>query len=134
MLGSAEDARDRSMFDDLAMVQDRDIVAEHSHQREIVADEHHGETKPGAQFLQQQENMRLGRDIEARHDFVGDDEVGLERERPRDACALTLPARKFVRIPLGEFGRQADKIEQCGRALAPVARPLSTGQTHSRAA
>lgn len=89
-----------------------------------MADEHHGETKPGAQLLQQQQNVRLGRDIEARHDFVGHDEVRLECERPRDAGALTLPARKFVRIPVGEFGGQADKIEQSRGTLALVPRPL----------
>jgi len=34
------------------MVQDRDVVAEHAHDREIVADEDHGEAEPRAQLLQ----------------------------------------------------------------------------------
>ena len=92
MLRSAEHARDRPVFDDLAAVQDSDVVTEHPHQRQVMADEHHGEAKTGAQIFQQQKNMRLGRDVEARDDLVGDDEIGLERERPRNAGALALTA------------------------------------------
>src|SRR5579863_6179366 len=111
MLGSTEDARDRPVFDNLAAIEDRDIVAEHAHQREIVTDKHHGEAEPGTQLLEQEQNVRLGRDVETRYNFVGDNEIGLKRKRPRDAGALTLATREFVRIAVNELSRQTDKMK-----------------------
>ena len=108
------------------MLQDRDVVAEHAHDRQVVADEHQGEAEPGAQLPQQQQDMRLRRHVEAGHDLVGDDEVRLERQRAGDAGALALAARQLVRIAVDEAGRQADEIEQRGRAVAPVPPSLQT--------
>ena len=90
MLRGVEDPGHRSVFDDLAMLQDRDVVAEHADDGQIVADEHHGETQPRAQLPQQQQDMRLRRHVEAGHDLVGDDEVRLQRQGPGDPCALAL--------------------------------------------
>ena len=93
MLRRIENARDRSVFDHLTMLQDRNIVAQHPHDRQIVADEHHGKTKPGAQFPQQQQDMRLRLNIETGNDFVGDDEIRLQRQSASDPGALALAAR-----------------------------------------
>ncbi len=43
----------------------------------------------------------------------------LERQRPRDADALALPAGKLVRIALGHVGKQPDLSEQLGDAILP---------------
>ena len=134
MLRRAEDPRDRSVFDDFAMVQDRDVVAEHADHRQIVADEHHGEAEPRAQLLQQQQDMRLRRHVEAGHDLVGDDEIGLQRQRPGDPGALALAARQLVRIAVDEVGRQADQIEQSRRAIALVAPALQAADAPAAAA
>jgi len=57
-----------------------------------VADEHQRQPEPFPQLPDQQQNVRLGRYIEPGNDLVGNNEVGLERQRPRDAGALPLPA------------------------------------------
>ena len=44
------------------------------------------------QFPDQQQNVGLGRDIEPGNDLIGDNEVRLQRQRPRDAGALPLAA------------------------------------------
>ena len=76
--------------------------------------------------------MRLGRDVEPRHDLVGDDEIRLKRERPRDAGALTLAAGQFMRIAVGERGRQADEVEQRRRPLALLPPSLQSAVHHQR--
>ena len=70
--------------------------------------------------------MRLCRDIEAGDDLVGDDEVGLQRQRPGDPGALALASRQFVRIAVDEGGRQPDQIEQRRRTIALISPPLQT--------
>ena len=72
------------------------------------------------QLPEQQQNVRLGRDVEPGNDLVGDHEVRLERERAGDADALPLAAGELVGIAVDEMRRQADEIEQAGRAIALV--------------
>ena len=73
MLRNVEYPGYRPKFDDLAMLQDCDVVAQGADHGQIMADEYHGETKPRAQFLEQQQDMGLGRHVETGHDLVGDE-------------------------------------------------------------
>ena len=66
--------------------------------REIVADEEIGEAELLLQVDQQVEHLRLHRDVERRDRLVGDDQLGIDRERPGDAEALALAAGEFVRV------------------------------------
>ena len=69
------------------------------------------------ELLEQVDDLRLDRDVERRDRLVGDDEVGVERERARDADALALAARELVRVARRRVGRQPDDLEQLrGRA------------------
>src|SRR3954453_8098557 len=43
---------------------------------------------------------------------VGDQDLGLERERARDRDALALPARELPRVGVERAGRQPDEVEQ----------------------
>ena len=49
------------------------------------------------QFPEQREDLRLGGNIQPRHDFVRHNQSGLQRDRPGDADTLALAAGKFVR-------------------------------------
>ena len=63
-----------------------------------------------ALFLQlgkQVQHLRADGDIQRADRLVGDDEIRLHDQRPRNADALPLPAGKFVRKPAGKFGQQA---------------------------
>ena len=92
VLRALENLRNRPGFDDLAVLEDGDVVAEHTDHGQIVADEHQRQPEPSPQFPDQQQNVGLGRHIEPGHDLVGDNEVRLERQRPGDAGALPLAA------------------------------------------
>src|SRR6266851_1393362 len=133
MLRGAEDAGHRSVFDDLTLLQDGDVVTEYAYDRQIVADEHQSEAEPGAQFPEQQQDMRLRRHIEAGYDLVGDDEVRLERQSAGDPCPLALASRQLVRIAVNQAGRQTDEIEQGSRAVAPIPASLQASVHLQRA-
>jgi hypothetical protein len=68
------------------------------HDAEIVRDEEIGEAELALQILQQVDDLRLDRDVERRDRLVADNELRIERERPRDADALALSAGEFVGI------------------------------------
>ena len=58
----------------------------------------YGQAELVLQLQQQVDDLRLHRDVEGRDRLVGDDALGLDRERPGDADALPLAARELVRV------------------------------------
>ena len=92
--------------------------------REVVADEQRREAELALQLAEQLEHARLHRDVERRGRLVGDQQLGLERERAREARALPLPAGELVRVAVAVGRRQLHGLEQLvhlGRA--PTRRP-----------
>ncbi len=77
------------------------------------------------EVLQQVDDLRLHRNVERRHRLVADDEVGLHRERARDADALPLAAGKLVRVAPGDRG-EADPVEVSARPYPRLARPRAS--------
>ena len=51
-------------------------------------------------------------DVERGDRLIGDDELGIERERARDADALALAAGEFVRIAVEHLAGEPDGLEQ----------------------
>ena len=84
------------------------------------------------QVAQQVEDLRLDRDVERRDRLVGDEQLGVERERARDADALALAARELVRVAVVVLGVQPDRAPAApARALR---RPALLAGRGSRAA
>jgi len=79
-------------LDDLAEVHDGHAVAHVAHDREVVCDEHHREAELALHLAQQVEDLRLDRDVERGDGLVGDQQLGFQRQRARDADALALAA------------------------------------------
>src|SRR4051794_7312810 len=100
MPGGGENALDRPLLDDLALLHHADGIGELAHDAEVVRDEQHRHAEPRLQLLEQFENLRLHRDVERGGRLVGDQQVGLVGERHRDHHALALAAGKLVRIAL----------------------------------
>ena len=69
-------------------------------------------SQPLLQLQQQVHDLRLHGDVERRDELVGDQAFGLDRERPRDADPLALPAGEFVRTAVGRVGGKPHEIEQ----------------------
>jgi len=59
MLRAFENLRDRPGFDDLAVLENGDVVAEHADHGQIVADEHQRKSEPFPQLPDQQQNVGL---------------------------------------------------------------------------
>ena len=92
------------------------------HHRKIVRDEQIGEPDFRLQILQQIENLRLDRDVERRNRLVEDEQVGVQRQRARDADALALPARETVRVAVQE-AQSRPSSTACQQFLGPLHLP-----------
>ena len=64
------------------------------------------------ELAQQVEDLCLDRDVERRHRLVGDQQLGLERDRAGDADPLALAAGELVRIAVVVLGVEPDAIHQ----------------------
>ena len=64
------------------------------------------------QLAEQLEHPRLHRHVERARRLVGDQQLRVERERPRERRALALTARQLVRVPVAERRRQLHRLEQ----------------------
>ena len=80
----------------------------------------HCYAKLSPQILQQIYYLRLYGDVECAYGLVAYYEFGLDRERPCYADALSLPAGKFVGVPLHVVGGKPDGFEKLGYAVAPL--------------
>src|SRR5690606_11059543 len=90
----------------------RDPVRDVVDHGEIVRYEEVGETKLFLKILHQIDDLRLDRDVERGDRLIGDNEVWLNRKRPRDADPLPLTAGKLVRVPRRILPLQATPFEQ----------------------
>ena len=122
--GVAVDVGGRTDLDDLAEVHDRDAVGDVPDDGQVVRDEQERERHPVLQLGEQVEHLGLDRDVERGDGLVEHDDVGLERERPRDPDALALAAGELVRVAGRVLGPQAHHLQQLGNALA---RPRTGG-------
>jgi hypothetical protein len=91
----------------------RDPVGDFPHDAEVVGNEQHGHAVPLLQRFQQRENLGLHRHVERRGRLVGDQQLGIIRQRHGDH-----DARKLVRIIVdAAFGiGNTDFIEEPDRA------------------
>ena len=74
---------------------------------EVVADEEVRQLVFILQFVQQVDDLRLDGHVECGDRLVADDELGVERERTRDADTLALAAGELVRVAGLVVGLQA---------------------------
>ena len=120
MLRRAGERLRLAALDDLAQVHDHDRVAHVRDGGEVVGDEQVGQTQLGLQIAQQVQDLGADRHVERGDGLVEHDQLGRQRQRPRDGDALALAARELVREEVGRAVRQPDEIEQvAGRAGAP---------------
>ena len=120
MNGIAEERLARRDLDDAAGAHHRDFVGDVVDDREVVRDEQVGEPELGLQVLQQVQDLRLDRHVEGGDGLVAKHEVRLQRERPRDADALPLPAGEAVRIAVEKARVESDEPHQLLRHVGPV--------------
>ena len=118
MQGFEEQAPLVGIFDDLAQIHHGDAAADVLDHGKIVGDEQIGQMLLALQVHHQVDHLRADRDVERGDRLVGDDQLGVERERAGDADALALPAGELMREARHLRGGKPDQLEQLGDALA----------------
>ena len=105
-----------------AAAHDDDPVGAVGGDGEVVRDEEDAGARLRAELVEQIEHRPLHRDIERASRFVGDDQLGLERERRRDQHALAHAAGQLVRVlARTSFGVvDTDAVEQVDDARADL--------------
>src|SRR6267378_4223986 len=102
----------RADFHNLAKIQHRDPVTEIDAQVQVVSNEDICQAELLLQVRQQVDDLRLYRDIQRRHRFIGHDDTWFNSKRGSNGNALTLPAAQFMRIAAAGCGRQTHQLEE----------------------
>jgi hypothetical protein len=90
-------------FHDASEVHDRDAVGDVFDHREVVGDKQVRHAEFVLEVFQQIEDLRLDRDVEGAHRFVGDYQIRLRCDSPGDTDSLPLAPGKFMGISAGEL-------------------------------
>src|SRR5215472_11233827 len=127
MARASDDLGDRRYFDQPSRVHHTQPVDKLRHQSQVVANQDHRRSQFLLHACQCRHYLALHDDIERARRFIGDDHLGTQADRDRDAGALLHAPRQLMRIhPRRSFG-QADRGEQSGDA----ALLLAAGQTRA---
>jgi hypothetical protein len=103
---------DRSGFDHLARIHHDHPVAHIGDHADVVGDQHDRQAEPLLQVAQRVEHLALHDDVERRYRLVGDQQLRVQRQRQRDADALTHAAGKLVRVVVLAPWIEADDTKQ----------------------
>src|SRR5262245_11054350 len=122
----------RPLLDDASRLHDDDTIAQQPQHVEVVGDEQVAHPQRVLELLQQIEHDRLHRHVERRRRFVEDDEIGAERDRPRDAYARLLSAGQLMRKAVEQLERQADLAGKRFAARAHRRASLHVAQPQDR--
>jgi len=101
----------RARLNQIAQMQHADSVGNVLDHAQIVGNEQIRATGLGLNVLHQVDDLRLNRNVERGNTFVGDYEFRLHDQGAGNSDALTLTARKLMRISFGVSGRQSDLFE-----------------------
>jgi len=90
----------------------------------VVGDQHHGCAVIAAEPFHQLDDLRLDRHVERSRRLVGDDELGICRDRKRDDDALAHSARELMRIMINAARRRrySNLFEKLYRSRARLRR------------
>jgi hypothetical protein len=101
-----------TLFHNSAQVHDGHTMAEIADNGEIVGDEEVAQLMFLLQFLHQQEDLGLDRNIEGRDRFVRNDQFRPEDQSASNGDPLPLTAAELVGIFVKGFGREPHLFEQ----------------------
>ena len=93
-----------------------------------MGDEDERQAHVALELAQQVEDLGLDRDVERGDRLVGDEQLGLERDRAGDADALALAAGELVRIAVVVLGVEPDAVHQLLDAALALALAARTGR------
>ncbi len=109
-----------AQLDDAAQIHHRHPIGDVLDHRQVVRHEQQRQLQLRLQFPEQVEYLCLYRDVQRRHRFVGDDEVGTEDQGPGDADPLPLTSGELMRVAAGMGGLQPYQLEHLPDPLATL--------------
>src|ERR1700730_1803901 len=95
-------------LDDLTCVKNSNSLRNVSNRRQVMGNEQRSKLMVHLQSLDEVQDLGLDGHVKGADGLVEHDEVRVRDECASDGHALTLPARKFVRVTRGELTSQAD--------------------------
>ena len=123
-----QDVLGLAVLDQLAVLQDGNVVAQAQGLVQIVGDEDDGLVQPGLQLEQMVLHLAADQRVQRREGFVHQQDLGVGGQRPGQAHALLHAARELVRILVLEAG-QAHLVQPvAGLLLTLGTRHLLHGQ------
>ncbi|CAB4633290.1 unannotated protein [freshwater metagenome] len=113
-LGVFVDIDDRTRFDDASALHDKNVVSHVGDNAHVVGDEDDARSETLVERSKQIENFRLNRHVESRRRLVGDEYLGVTRNRLGNHRTLALATGQLVRVRIESFERigQFDEPEQ----------------------
>ncbi len=82
------------------------------HDGQVVRDEDVRQVELALQVFQQVDDLGLDGYVQRRNRLVADDELRPQRDRARDADALSLATGELVRVPVVVLGVEADALHE----------------------
>jgi len=112
MQGRFVDQLGRTDLDDIPEIHDSDAIRDVPDHRQVVGNEDVGQLELVLKILHQVHDLGLDGHVQRADRLIGDDNLGIRRQRPRNADALALASGKFVRVPVSLFRRETHFSEQ----------------------
>jgi hypothetical protein len=126
MLRSAQHFSPRSLFNNPAEVHHRHPICDLLNHRQIVADQHQGESQLSLEPLQQTQNLSLHGHIKSRNRLVKNQQSGFRSECTGNSYPLPLAPRELMRIPRHQGLGKTNAGQQLPNPLAHFVRPSQT--------
>ncbi len=106
-------------FHHLAGVHDADVIGDLGDHGDVVGDVDDRHPQLGLDLLELLEDLVLDDHVEGGGRFVGDDQLGVARQRHGDGGPLSHSAGELVRVPVHHAGGQTDQFEQLSDPFPP---------------
>ena len=80
----------RTDLDDISEIHDGNALRDMAHDGQVVSNKDVGQLEFVLKVLHQVHDLRLNRNVQRAHRFIGDDDLRVGRKRPRDPDTLAL--------------------------------------------
>ena len=125
MPGRGEQRRDRTGFDNLAVVHHAHPIGQLAHDAQIMGDKQDRQSQTCLQVLEQGQNLCLNGDIQRRGRLVGNQQVRIVGQGHGDHHPLALTAGQFMRQSI-QAPRRIGQTDQLQQFQNPCPQPRPT--------
>ena len=122
-LGRGKDGRNKALFHDFAVVEDRNVIADLLHHAHLVCDDDDGDAKLFVDVADQLEDLARRLGVERARGLVAEQNFGVRGEGAGDGHALLLSAGELRGIGLGLILEPHDVEEFQSSLFAPLLLP-----------